>query len=212
MISQHPNYISGRKKFEAQDFEGALADYNKAIEQEENPAVYSERAVVYYHLKQLQRSLDDMNYAQELEPDNPYRYSSRAYIKDAMGDTEGAIKDYEKAIELDPEDSIALNNLGLLQEKLGYQEKAKSNFDRADQLADVEKLFEQVRAEQKELAEKEKEAQMAVAAEMYKKEQEEIRAEREKLSIWAIMRQTFTTKNGFKEYLQFVKNGFKPGE
>ena len=126
MISNNPHYLSGRKKFEAQDYAGALVDYNQAIKEEENPSIYSERGVIWYYLQDKEKSLSDMDYALGLEPNNPYRYSSRAYIKDWIGDIKGAIADYEVAVKLDPEDSIAYNNLGLLQEKLGYVDKAKS--------------------------------------------------------------------------------------
>ncbi|NQV52777.1 MAG: tetratricopeptide repeat protein [Flavobacteriales bacterium] len=201
MISSNPHYISGRKKFEVQDYAGALSDYNLSLEAEENPNVYSERAVVYYFLKQLDNSLADMDHAAELEPENPYRYSSRAYIRDAMGDTEGAIIDYQKAIHLDPEDSIAHNNLGLLQEKLGYKEKAKKNYERADQLADVDKLLNKIHTEQRnESIEREQQREQP---------KEASREEREELSIVAILRNTFLTKTGFKEYLAFIRNGFK---
>lgn len=203
MISKNPFYISGRKKFEAQDFEGALADYTKAIEQEEDPFLYSERGVVYYHLNNLAMSLKDMDYAANLEPENPYRYSSRAYIKDAMGDIKGGIADYERAVQLDPDDSIAHNNLGLLQEKLGYKEKAKRNFDRADSLEGIDKMIGEIRKEEKEKANKEKKSQVEVKATKVDS------SSRKTLSTWALLRNTFTTETGFKEYLAFIKNGFK---
>ena len=195
MISQHPKYQVGRKKFEAHDFEGALQDYNLVLKDEESPNVYSERGVVYFYLKRFDMSLADMDHAAQLEPENPYRYSSRAYIRDAMGDTEGAIQDYERAVKLDPEDSIAHNNLGLLQEKLGYKEKAKQNYQRADRLADVDELLQRIRKEQKEDAVRESDQDEA-----------EVRKDR---SVLALLRNTFTTKSGFKEYLSFIKNGLK---
>ncbi|MEQ9187894.1 MAG: tetratricopeptide repeat protein [Cryomorphaceae bacterium] len=203
MISSNPHYLSGRKKFESQDYQGALIDYSKALKEEENPNVYSERAVVYYYLKQLDQSLADMNHAAKLEPQNPYRYSSRAYIKDAMGDTEGAIADYQKTIEIDPEDSIAHNNLGLLQEKLGYKDKAKKNYERADQLADVDKLLNKIRAEQRNESIEQQQQQQKSAPDTTSHD------ERKELSIVALLRQTFLTKSGFKEYLAFIRNGFK---
>jgi tetratricopeptide (TPR) repeat protein len=205
MISSNPHYIAGRKKFEAQDFHGALEDYNRCIEAEENPNVYSERGVVFFYLKELDKSLADMNHAADLEPENPYRYSSRAYIKDAMGDLEGAIKDYEKAVELDPEDSIAYNNLGLLQEKLGYKQKAQKNFKRADELADVDELLQQIRKEQKDQARTEANTKSKHLV----PDQDNTDADRNERKILAILRETFTTRSGFKEYLRFIQNGFK---
>lgn len=196
MISSNLFYISGRKKFEAKDFRGAIEDYTKAIEMEENPAIYSERAVAWFYLDKKKKSLDDMDYAANLEPHNPYRYSSRAYIKDSMGDIEGAIRDYEKAIELDPEDSIAHNNLGLLQEKLGYKNQAQQNFDRADTLAEVDKLLIEVRKEQ------------GIRLDAKPNGAEEIEIRRS-LSWLALLRDTFLTKTGFKEYMKFVRDGFR---
>ena len=197
MISQNKYYISGRTKFEVQDFEGALKDYTDAIGEEENPSIYSERAVVYFYLKNLEASMADMNYAVNLEPENPYRYSSRAFIKDAMGDTEGAIADYEIAIKLDPEDSIAYNNMGLLQEKLGYKTKAKEYYDSADSLAEVDNLLERIKKKNfNEFVES-----VDAAAEEHKVKKE--------MSLFVLMRNTLTTKSGFKEYIDFLKNGFK---
>lgn len=202
MISNNPYYISGRKKFEAQDFKGAIDDYSKAIEAEENPSIYSERAVAWYYLEEKEKSLADMNYAANLEPENPYRYSSRAYIRDSMGDLEGAIEDYEKAVKLDPEDSIAYNNLGLLQEKLGYREKAQRSFHQADSLAGVKELLEQARIEN---ASKGPTKTSEPACEDAGNSSEE----REAISWLALIRTTLTTKSGFKEYLQFIRNGFR---
>lgn len=198
MISENPHYLSGRKKFEAKDYAGALEDYSKAIEKEENPSIYSERAVVLYYLKRKEDSLKDMNYAAQLEPENPYRYSSRAYIKDSMGDIEGAIEDYERAIALDPEDAIAHNNLGMLQEKLGYASKAKKHFNHADTLAEVDQLLADVRAKQ------------GIEEDFKEEESAPTQSEsREALSIMALLRNTLTTKDGFSEYIKFIKDGFR---
>lgn len=205
MISNNPHYVSGRKKFEAKDFAGALNDYNNALKVEENPSIYSERAVVWYYLGDKEKSLADMDHAASLEPKNPYRYSSRAYIKDWIGDIKGAIADYEMAVELDPEDSIAFNNLGLLQEKLGYVDKAKSNYERADKLEGVDELLQKIRDEQKELHDKD------IAKNADQKASDLENQERTKISAFAILRNTFSTKDGWKEYIEFIKNGFRVG-
>lgn len=199
MISNNPFYLSGRRKFESKDFRGAVEDYTRAIEAEENPAIYSERAVVWFYLDKKEYSLADMNYAADLEPDNPYRYSSRAYIKDSMGDTEGAIEDYERAIALDPEDSIAHNNLGLLQEKLGYREKAQQHFARADTLAQVDQLLEEVR----------KERSLSQPAPTAMTPAEVETEQRQSISWLALLRDTFLTREGFRQYVKFVRDGFR---
>jgi len=202
MISSNKHFVSGRLKFESQDYEGALVDYTEAIREEENPSIYSERAVVYFYLKRMKESLADMNYAQSIDPDNPYRYSSRAYIKDAMGDTAGAIEDYEIAIKLDPEDSVAYNNLGLLQEKLGYKKMAKEHFKKADELAEVDQLLNRIqeKAEEEEKSEQNAEVVPDISDSEDVDEPENLRT---------LLKRTFTTRDGFKDYLKFIRNGFK---
>lgn len=193
MISNNPFYLSAHAKFEQQQFASAIEDFNKAIEQEENPSIYSERAVAWFHLGEHLKSIEDMNYAADLEPENPYRYASRAYIKDAMGNTEGAIADYEMAIKLDPEDAIAHNNLGLLLEKQGYKRQAQENFERADKLAEMSGLFSQIQAKES--------VEIVASTESMETEQSP--------SLLDFIRSTFTTKAGFSQYLNFIRNGFK---
>ncbi|GAB4374910.1 MAG: hypothetical protein Kow0075_00900 [Salibacteraceae bacterium] len=196
MISSNKHYIEGRRRFEQGDYEAALDLYNKAIAEEENPNLYSERAVVYFYLGKRELSLRDMNHAADLDPENPYRYSSRAYIKDWIGDVHGAIADYEMAIKLDPEDSVAYNNLGLLQEKLGYMAQAQENFKRADRLAGVDELLEKIRREHLDKP-------------ACTNEDQGVQVTYEEISVAQLLKKTFTTKSGFREFVKFITNGFK---
>jgi len=165
-----------------------------------------------------------MNKAQELEPQNPYRYSSRAYIKDACGDLEGAIADYKKCIELDPQDAVAHNNLGMLEEKFGRKQKAEKHFAKADEISKDEKspffgkfnaAGEQVLSQEeaaKEVQNVIKEAHAKEEAE--KKQAKEIKQQQqkkqeEKPSIGKVMLSVFKSKQEFKSFIQFIKNGFK---
>ncbi|HKK40332.1 MAG TPA: tetratricopeptide repeat protein [Cryomorphaceae bacterium] len=192
--------MSSKYKFEkkaidaynGKDFENAVYWYSRAISISPDDAeLYSERAVAYFHRKMLKESLADMDRAQELEPKKPYRYSSRAYIKDAMGDTPGAIEDYKIAVELDPEDAVAHNNLGLLEEKLGHMAQAKAMFDLADALAKNESGSDDP------------------ADYRPKNIQREIEQEKTKKSVSSEMLNVFRSREGFKEFVSFIRNGFK---
>jgi Flp pilus assembly protein TadD len=178
--------------YQSKDFENAVYWYSRAISiSPENAELYSERGVAYFHRKMLKESLDDMNRAQELQPEKPYRYSSRAYIKDAMGDTEGAIEDYKIAVKLDPEDAVAHNNLGLLEEKLGHTAQAKAMFELADALArDASGSDDPADYRPKNI-------------------QREIDREKSKKSLGREMLNVFRSKQGFQEFLSFIRNGFK---
>jgi Flp pilus assembly protein TadD len=177
--------------YQSKDFENAVYWYSRAISVSPDDAeLYSERGVAYYHRNMLKESLEDMNRAQELQPEKPYRYSSRAYIRDAMGDTKGAVEDYKIAVKLDPEDAVAHNNLGLLEEKLGHVSQAKALFDLADALAKNEGGGNPEDYRPKNI-------------------QKEIDQEEKSKTFGKEVASVFTTKEGFKEFLSFVRNGFK---
>lgn len=178
--------------YRGKDFENAVYWYSRAISVSPDDAeLYSERAVAYFHREMLKESLADMNKAQELQPEKPYRYSSRAYIKDALGDTAGAIADYKIAIELDPDDSVAHNNLGLLEEKLGHASQAKAMFDLADALA------------------KNESGSNDPADYRPKNIQKEIEQEKRDKTLGSEILNIFRSKEGFREFVSFIRNGFK---
>ena len=150
----------------------------------DDPYSFEYRAMSYYHLGDYENCLADMNAAQNLQPNNPFRYSSRAYVKNKIGDFDGAIEDYQKAVHLDPEDAIAYNNLGLAMESKGYSGKAKSHFDKADELA----------------------ANTTPKSNFIKKEVDPYQGKD------STIKYAFTnvTKSKFlKEFMQFLRNGFK---
>ena len=189
---QAQNYIKETK------FDKALDLLNQALDIDpKNPNILSERAVVYFHLEDKERALKELDVCVLLEPTNPYRYSSRAYVKAALKDIEGAIADYEKCVHLDPQDAIAYNNLGLLLESLGRMKQAKRNFDRADELEGVlkDRGIDLPKDETQDVkSEETSDAQ---------------RTKEEKTSTWSIVKGTLTDRSLFKEYISFIRNGFK---
>jgi len=192
MSSKYKFEKKATEAYQNKDFENAVYWYSRAISvSPEDAELYSERAVAFFHRKMLKESLDDMNRAQELQPEKPYRYSSRAYIKDAMGDTAGAIEDYKIAVKLDPEDAVAHNNLGLLEEKLGHMAQAKAMFELADALA--------------------RDASGSDDPSDYRPKniQREIDQKKVKKSLSREMINVFSSKEGFKEFVSFIRNGLK---
>jgi len=191
MSSKNPYFLQGLDKCKTQSYEEAIVLFTKAIEAEENPYIYSERGVAYLHVNNRKQALSDLDKALELEPNNPYRYSSRAYVRDFMGDVKGAVEDYKKAIELDPDDAIAYNNLGLLEEKLGYAESAKKRIKQADKLAAAQAYRENERKAFETAPPK------------------EVTPTESSVGIFGMVKKTFASKATFKEFVSFIKNGFK---
>jgi len=186
-------YQKALKEFKDRNLERSLQLFNKAIQQEpNNPDIYSDRGVLFYHLNDKIKALEDMNTSMSLDPEYSYRYSSRAYIKDWMGDTLGAVEDYKEAVRLDPQDAVAYNNLGLMEEKLGHKTKAKERFERADKLAAMEKTLMN------------KLDELESVEEIPLRETEESSPQRGK-----VIKNVLTKRSSFKEFVSFVKNGFK---
>ncbi|MFK7758049.1 MAG: tetratricopeptide repeat protein [Flavobacteriales bacterium] len=206
MENLSPQFLQAETLMKAGSYQAAFTLFSAAIKAEpNNPVYYSQRGVCYFHLKDLKSALKDMNKSVELDPDYSYRYASRAYIKDASGDVLGAIADYQKAVELDPEDAVSYNNLGLLEEKLGYMESSKKSFKKADDLAKM--LEETGIVTERELLESVGEKPTNI--------QKEIDAESEEQTSSSLTQEignVFKKKDVFKEFVQFIKNGFKTKE
>ncbi len=177
-----------KSKVNEKDFDGALVILNKIIETNgaDIEALY-ERGVLYTNLKQLDLALFDFNKLIEIRPDYPFYFSCRAFIKSSLKDIKGAISDYEYAIKLDPEDAIAYNNLGLLQEQQGFKLQAEKSFEKSNEFLGYnpnrygEGNLEKTPEENNE----------------------------EPLSKSDVVKSVFTDKSMFKEFIGFIKNGFK---
>ncbi|PHQ79229.1 MAG: hypothetical protein COB65_12905 [Thalassobium sp.] len=198
------------REIKSGNYEDALVAIEKAISIEPLEAdLLSEKGVILFHLKRSPEALIYMNKARDREPDNPYRYSSRAFIKDSLGDTAGAIADYEICVKLDPEDAVAFNNLGMLEEKLGYMEKSKKSLAKADELGEM--LSERGISPPLETSNEVDQIQTILPSEEPESKSEVVPEEPdEKIeSKGKVILDVFRDKKTFKEFVAFVKRGFK---
>ena len=185
----------------------AIGLYTKALnEAPDDYNIISDRGVAYLHKNDKLRCFGDFNRAIQLQPNYSYRYASRAYAKKHFGDIEGAVADYEKAVELDPEDAVAQNNLGMLLEEMGYKKQSEKRFARADKLSEQENGLLNV-MEGLEVSEK------AVEAPNQETPIEDLspsdKGSDETKTNSKEFKKVFTSKNQFKEFIRFIRNGFK---
>lgn len=203
------NHKKAQELLDREKLETSLVYFNKALKDApDHPDILSHRGVLYLHLNQKKNCLDDLKFSLKLEPDNPYRYASLAYARDFFGDLDGAIADYQKAVELDPEDAVAHNNLGLLMEKKGYKQKAERNFDKADKLSKIQKdmLDKMDEIEGKTIDDQQHNSSVPPEGERIqpqKLQPDKVPTKKE------VVRDVFTKKSVFKEFIVFVRNGFK---
>lgn len=191
------------------EFDLALDFIQQALNKvKSHPVLLAERATIYMYLNQRELAMNDLNLALDLQPDNPYRYASRAYVKDFFGDTKGAIEDYERCLELDPEDIITMNNLGLLIEKLGNKTKAQRYFKKTDELLQRNPEWKNRIAEQVEDPKQNaqnNDPSKTQHSTPFKKDQQTQKTLRKS----ALIKEVFTKKSVFQEFISFIKNGFK---
>jgi tetratricopeptide (TPR) repeat protein len=115
VISKDPKfarafYMRGGCKHNLEDFNGALADENKAIELEPNgnPIYYFQRGMTKYRLHLLDESIADSDIAIKREPDFYSTYLYRGKARWEKGDKKGALEDCNTILRLDPNNDTAM--------------------------------------------------------------------------------------------------------
>lgn len=97
----------GIEKTNKGDFEGALKDFDKALElNPENALTYFSQAIVYHNLQEIQKAYDTYSKSIEYNPEMIDAYYNRAHVllldKNAKKEIlEQALSDLKKSYELD---------------------------------------------------------------------------------------------------------------
>lgn len=185
---------SGEWKLALQSFEQALSANG---EWRNDPDFLNDLAVATFHNGNPQLALKHLSDAILLQPDYGYRYAARGWMKQANKDTHGAIQDYEKALELDPQDAITQNNLGILEEQLGRIQSAKERFAVADELDQV--------LRETNISSTAENPVLSKTPSTPKPSPPQQGASNTR----RVMMQALLTSKGRKEFIAFLRNGFK---
>ena len=128
----------GNAKGDKGDFDGAVADYTRAIELDPKfTEAYYNRGLAKKHKGDFDGAIADYNRVIEINPNNPKyarAYCDRGVAKRKKGDLDGAINDYNHTIELDPKYAIAYANRGNARDEKGNLDGAIADYTRATQL------------------------------------------------------------------------------
>lgn len=122
----------GNIRIEQKDFQGAMEDFNKAIELKYEDA-YNNRGILKNRLGDYKSALEDFDRAAlHVKLDKAKVWYNRGIAKLNLGDHKGAEEDFGRAIDMDPKYSSAYSNRGLVRyEKLADLEGALKDFDKA---------------------------------------------------------------------------------
>lgn len=123
LLDENPQHLSARSVRGLAyrllgDTAKAMTDYNKTIELAtaqkntlELAIAHMRRGYVHQAEGRLEKAMQDMNVALELQPELSYAHSSLGIIAEKKGDLAGARKHFQDALELDPNNSHATDGM-----------------------------------------------------------------------------------------------------
>jgi tetratricopeptide (TPR) repeat protein len=136
VIDKHPETAiayndRGNVRRDQNDFEGAMEDYNKAIELNYDDA-YNNRGILRNRMNDYKNAIEDFDKALRGKSDREKAYYNRGIAKLNLEDFKGAEEDFSRAIEINPGYIDAYNNRGFVRsEKLSDFQGAIHDFNTA---------------------------------------------------------------------------------
>jgi len=125
----------GISRFEKHDFDGAIADFTKAIELNGHQLEYCYyfRGMALYRRGRIDEAIADIGKAITLKQ-HPRFYADRGSLLGQRGDLDGAAADLNKAIELKPKFAKAYGDRGIVHLMRGEDADAESDFRKCFEL------------------------------------------------------------------------------
>jgi tetratricopeptide (TPR) repeat protein len=125
----------GIEKGKEGNFDGAIADFTRAIElNPKDDAPYYNRAQAKRLKKDAAGAIADYTRAIELGSTNPAAYNNRGNARAENNDRDGAIADYTRAIELKPDYARAYYNRAVAKKEKGDTTGAAADFKTTEKL------------------------------------------------------------------------------
>ena len=135
----------GWTKIDLRDFDGAIYDFNKALDLNDSKSnqVYSfeGHGVCNYRLNNIQLAKDDFNKALSLEPNQYNSLKWRITILIGEKNFNDAIQDIRHAIDLKPNDADNYNQLGVCYYRLKNYDQSKMNYKKAVDISPKNSIF-----------------------------------------------------------------------
>lgn len=128
----------GRARLALSDWDGAIADYTKAITllPRKQAYVFSNRGVAYSSKGQTEPAMRDYDQALQLNPKDAATYFNRGREWCKREQWEKGLADYQKVVGLNPKFSMAYHERAIVFTRLGECDKALAACDKAIQVDD----------------------------------------------------------------------------
>lgn len=133
--SDSPLLTSAKKKYQAGDINGAIADYSAAIRLiPQSESAYYERGRIYNEQKKYLDAINDFTKVIEINPKNYRALYLRGYTKFLTGNYRGAVDDLNLSIGLYANSALAYWYRAEAKKKLGEKTGACEDWDKAYRL------------------------------------------------------------------------------
>ena len=114
-----------RAKAEKGDYDGAIADYDRAIATAPDAVeAYVNRAISRDNEGDYEGAIADWTRALELNPGDAGWYVNRGMVRETIGDYDGALAEYSRSTELEPDYEVAYIARAYIRGKQGDYEVA----------------------------------------------------------------------------------------
>jgi len=129
-------YVNGGvAKYEKGDINGAIDDYNKALDITPNfPEAYYNRGVCRHHEEDYDRAIVDYTNAIQTAGTYSAAHVNRGFCWQKKGEHDRAIDDFNKALAINPSDSFAYHNRGISWQQKEEYDPSIRDFNRAIEL------------------------------------------------------------------------------
>jgi tetratricopeptide (TPR) repeat protein len=128
-------YNQGEQKYGKKDYQGAIADFDRAIELNPNHwAAYIGRGNARDDSGDSRGAIADYDRALKIDPNNASAYYNRGVTQSRLGDNQAALSDFNQALKINPNYASAYNNRGIIRNSLGDKDGALADFEQAIKL------------------------------------------------------------------------------
>ena len=149
-IQLYPNdedsYFSrGRAKFELEEYEESISDFDKAVGINPHNDYFYWRGLARYNLGEYSEAILDFDEAIGIDPHNDYFYYWRGLARYNLGEYSEAILDFDEAIGIDPGNGYFYYWCGMAKKEMNLVERAGNDFRmamiRAEEVGDYDLLL-----------------------------------------------------------------------